>query len=497
MRKLRFGRMFTVLAVFAALSLHFTVIPASAGVNGTDPTGDIFDKNLVYRQQYAKCGFGQSAVAKFPCPDFLDITNWSFDTQFTADPRWEGGKIIGSITTKGLWPRLDQKGSVAGLPAGTNEVSIRWVFQTGNSQTQAPGMHRRQIAGITCTDKRSGVPDPTNIREGSWHPITFDKVQCYDVDEGPFFQSDGWSFFIVLDLRQRGADVIYDWGMGWFGELEAVFYSYPGRATHMPQAGTTLADHISVVQNLGGDGTAGTADDRSTITLTTPYKMRADAGDDHDGVADETRAWEFMRSGDLVTRVTVGTYSTVQASIPEEPVCPFTSPLPPDLQDPDECIQQGVGLTGIADWNGNPFSKQAQCLEVTNVYGVLLNLPTYSPTQCGPQWGGFMPRNFPRAQAWLPGAGSATCPYPAGFLVSFGNSLDVKDLATLGKGATIDPVPPDGGGTFRVVPILNDDPNSAYNKDYALPTGQAKACGYIYDNNGLHFLDSTLDFLAA
>ncbi|HVF11727.1 MAG TPA: hypothetical protein VNA87_01440 [Actinomycetota bacterium] len=437
-------RLAVAMITLLTLAGIFAIQPASAGVSGTDPSGDVIDRALQYTMAFKKDTVAQNSP--------LDITGWSFDAA--------SGRINASITTAQAWPT---EGSLpTALPPGVTTLEARWVWRS-NLQDIAT------IVGQSCSDKASKYETPA----GDFTPVVFDTHFCNDFREGPFPASDGWSFQATVTLKNVQGKLHYNWLIGWVEEYTQIIWLLDGESEHDPVVAP--ADKGIITNDTAN----------KKISLSVPYLVRSDAADDKDGLADETRTHTFMRPGDAVTQVTAALYSTAETSQPDPPLCPAkpgtpTEPvakeLPAPLNDPNECYSQGAGLTTLFDWApGDPF------------------------TPGGPTWGGFKPRDFPRAISYAPGAGTATCNYPAGLGAGLGiagavngtyvpGSVDTRGPVTLANGATV--YPPAGGGSFHVFGA------GATGLRVGLPTGQERACGHIPLSIGFHFLDATGDFNA-
>lgn len=449
-------RILVVFTTLAALAGLFAVQPASAGVSGSDPAGDVIDRALQYTMAFKKDTTAQNSA--------MDITGWSFDAA--------NGRINASITTAQPWP---SEGALpTALPAGVTTLEARWIWRSDLQNVAT-------VVGQSCSDKASVYETPA----GDFRPIVYDTHHCDDFREGPFPASDGWSFQATVTLKNVRGKLHYDWLIGWVEEYTQIIWLIDGEVEHDPVVDASQKGTINGSQLCAPGGNCTTPAGGNTITLSVPYLIRSDAADDKDGLADETRTHTFMRSGNTVTQVTAAIYSTAETSQPDPPLCPAkpgepTEPvfkeLPAPLNDPNECYSQGAGLTTLFDWApGNPFTTPA------------------------PTWGGFKPRDFPRAISYAPGAATAVCNYPAGLAFGLGvagavngtyvpSSVDTRGPITLANGATV--YPPIGGGSMHVMGA------GLQGSRTGLPTGQERACGHVPLSIGFHFLDATGDFVA-
>lgn len=471
-----------LLAGFLAVSTVLATAPVAlaGGTSGTDPGGtaethDIMSNILNHRAH----GVQRLTPYQSASVDnrIFDILGWSF----AAD----AGKLTASVKVNSTWPK--EMDSIAKLPPGVNSVDVRFMYRY-------TGMEQLYTAGQSCSGGSTPEGDGITGIDPIYQPITRDNFVCDDVTDGPYPvtppNDDGWWLFASMEIRQvSGVGVTYDWSYGWFDEMNAIFFFFVGCGGKNAD-GTCKGGHNKIMQAEGTCATlcgTVTGQDTDTLTLNAPYFMRADLANDFDGLADETRTWVFLRPNTTVTASSVQTAGTAQVRVPDEPIC-----LNPD--DPASCVQTGVGLTFSADWApGNPFD---------------VSLPGSALQSGSPNWGSYIPRYYPRSRSWHPGAGAAFCNKPTGFLVDFGDGFSVgsQEINTFLTGMKIDHT--GSGGETAYVKIMkapqNDNgkpalvPVEAPVVDFAVPLAlQPQACGHVFDEFGLHFLDATSDFSAS
>jgi hypothetical protein len=378
---------------------------AVTGVGGTDPANDVVDSTVGC---YAPPGAGAAgcpAANPTATPGYgqLDIRGWNFSAA--------SGHIDANVSVGAGWPR---EGDPASVLPGVTELEVRWIFDS-DAQT------KQYTVGETCTNKdqdTDAIVTKYNVKYNA-------PLYCTALQEGPFFDTDGYRLFVGLTASVVNGTFHYDWEYGWLEEASQFFFSSPGSATH-----DVVSSDPGLLNGTKIDNAPNSSFGGSSFTLHVPYKLMDTQGDDGDQYTPPDLTHTFLEPNQLVHGVTVGTFANVTVSEPNPPLCParddgyqaldvdpnglphvdvgdllggaiapvLRGGAPQPLNDPTNCVSQGAGVTFQADWApGNPY------------------------TGGGPSWGGYIPRAFPRALSYAFGTGAAqpglgTCAYPAGFL---------------------------------------------------------------------------------
>lgn len=473
-------------AVAGLVSMLISPLAHATAISLTDPTGDVVDRTVGCFAVAAPATCPKDPAAA-PGHNQEDLTAMSFEG--TA------GHYVANFKTVSNWPAQN---ALATTMPGVSSLEVRYVFHEDAEQ------NRVENVNYSCTAQNSlpGLGAPQDTDPTGKATIRWDTQNCSWLQEGPFPRTDGFTFFIGIVDKVVGGKFQWSWEYGWFEELTAIFYSNPGSTSNdLFNSDVATVGSGSATTSFANLPTGALGDSSTNgITLRVPYALRNDFPDDHDPSTSEVLTDYLGRAGDTVNGVTAAVYATVAVQEPDPKLCPASTtgygvipdpaggvvggvvaPIlvgnaPSGFNDPKNCYQQGAGVTIVGDWiPGNPYQTG------------------------GPFWGGFKPRDLPRAPSFLPGAASPgninglTCNYPAGLAdlqpwVGYApDRVSGAGAATYVNGVTVSY----DGSPLAHVPALSPASGVVAGVNQPLPTGQSHACGNIFLQQGLHFYNAS------